>query len=62
MSRIMVAWQPVGMAMGAYDMVVRYLSQRQQFGAPLASFQLSQVRRSGKYDVHRPLEFGAASS
>ena len=22
-SRIMVAWQPVGMAMGAYDMAVR---------------------------------------
>ncbi len=38
----MVAWQPVGMAAGAYDMCVRYLKQRQQFGAPLASFQLSQ--------------------
>ncbi len=41
-SRIMVAWQPVGMAMGAYDMAVRYLGQRRQFGAPLSSFQLSQ--------------------
>ena len=41
-SRIMVAWQPVGMAMGAYDMCVRYLGQRQQFGAPLSAFQLSQ--------------------
>jgi acyl-CoA oxidase len=41
-SRIMVAWQPVGMAMGAYDMCVRYLGQRKQFGAPLSSFQLSQ--------------------
>ena len=43
-SRIMVAWQPVGMAMGAYDMAVRYASQRHQFGAPLAGFQLTQDR------------------
>ena len=42
-SRIMVAWQPVGLAMGAYDMCARYLSQRRQFGAPLAAFQLMQV-------------------
>lgn len=42
MSRIMVAWQPVGMACGAYDMCVRYLGQRQQFGAQLSAFQLSQ--------------------
>lgn len=41
-SRIMVAWQPVGMAMGAYDMCVRYLGQRKQFGSPLSAFQLSQ--------------------
>ena len=43
-SRIMVAWQPVGMAMGAYDMAVRYAGQRFQFGAPLAGFQLTQDR------------------
>ena len=42
-SRIMVAWQPVGLALGAYDMCARYLQQRRQFGAPLASFQLMQV-------------------
>ncbi len=43
-SRVMVAWLPVGMAMGAYDMAARYLSQRRQFGAPLASFQLMQEK------------------
>ncbi|EFN54177.1 hypothetical protein CHLNCDRAFT_24792 [Chlorella variabilis] len=43
-SRIMVAWQPVGLALGAYDMCARYLQQRRQFGAPLASFQLMQEK------------------
>jgi len=43
-SRIMVAWQPVGVCMGVYDMCLRYLKQRQQFGAPLASFQASQEK------------------
>lgn len=43
-SRIMVAWQPVGLALGAYDMCARYLQQRRQFGAPLAAFQLMQEK------------------
>ena len=43
-SRIMVTWQPVGIAMGVYDMCVRYLGQRKQFGAPLAAFQTSQEK------------------
>lgn len=43
-SRIMVAWQPVGLAMGAYDATARYVAQRRQFGAPLASFQLVQEK------------------
>lgn len=43
-SRIMVAWQPVGMAVGVYDMCCRYLSERQQFGQPLGSFQLMQEK------------------
>ena len=30
--------------MGAYDMAARYMQQRQQFGAPLASFQLMQEK------------------
>lgn len=44
LSRIMVAWLPVGMAMGAYDMTARYVREREQFGSPLASFQLVQER------------------
>ncbi|KAI8474954.1 MAG: acyl-CoA dehydrogenase NM domain-like protein [Monoraphidium minutum] len=44
LSRIMVAWLPVGMAMGAYDMAARYVREREQFGSPLGSFQLVQER------------------
>ena len=43
-SRVMVAWQPVGVAAGVYDMCVRYLKQREQFGTPLAAFQASQEK------------------
>ncbi|XP_047330930.1 acyl-coenzyme A oxidase 4, peroxisomal-like [Impatiens glandulifera] len=43
-SRLMVAWQPIGMTMGAYDMCHRYLNERKQFGVPLASFQISQQK------------------
>ena len=39
-SRIMVAWQPVGLCMGVYDMCNRYMRERQQFGVPLAAFQV----------------------
>jgi acyl-CoA oxidase len=44
LSRVMVSWLPVGMAAGAYDMAARYLRERTQFGAPLASFQLMQEK------------------
>uniref|UniRef100_A0ACD5W5B6 Uncharacterized protein n=1 Tax=Avena sativa TaxID=4498 RepID=A0ACD5W5B6_AVESA len=44
MSRIMVAWQPIGISMGVYDMCHRYLQERKQFGAPLAAFQLNQEK------------------
>lgn len=40
----MVAWQPVGVAMGVYDMAVRYLGEREQFGTPLAAFQITQEK------------------
>lgn len=40
----MVAWQPVGLAMGVYDVCVRYVAQREQFGSPIGSFQLVQER------------------
>ncbi|KAL3683731.1 hypothetical protein R1sor_001753 [Riccia sorocarpa] len=41
-SRVMVAWQPTGIAMGVYDVCHRYLKERKQFGAPLTAFQLNQ--------------------
>ncbi|GFP93024.1 acyl-coenzyme a oxidase 4 peroxisomal [Phtheirospermum japonicum] len=43
-SRVMVAWQPIGVTMGVYDMCHRYLKERKQFGAPLAAFQLNQQK------------------
>ncbi|GAB4843063.1 Acyl-coenzyme A oxidase 4, peroxisomal [Ancistrocladus abbreviatus] len=43
-SRLMVAWQPIGISMGIYDMCHRYLKERKQFGAPLAAFQLNQQK------------------
>ncbi|KAK7390366.1 hypothetical protein VNO78_25671 [Psophocarpus tetragonolobus] len=43
-SRVMVAWMPIGISMGIYDMCHRYLKERKQFGAPLAAFQISQQK------------------
>ncbi|XP_019187584.1 PREDICTED: acyl-coenzyme A oxidase 4, peroxisomal-like [Ipomoea nil] len=43
-SRLMVAWQPIGISMGVYDVCHRYLKERKQFGAPLAAYQLSQQK------------------
>ncbi|XP_066313838.1 acyl-coenzyme A oxidase 4, peroxisomal-like [Miscanthus floridulus] len=43
-SRIMVAWQPIGISMGVFDMCHRYLKERKQFGVPLAAFQLNQEK------------------
>eukprot|EP01018_Ginkgo_biloba_P039723 Gb_32152 [translate_table: standard] len=43
-SRIMVAWQPIGIAMGVYDMCHRYLQEWKQFGASLNSFQINQEK------------------
>ncbi|KAK9159098.1 hypothetical protein Scep_005672 [Stephania cephalantha] len=43
-SRVMVAWQPIGISMGVYDMCHRYLKERKQFGVPLAAFQINQVK------------------
>ena len=40
----MVAWQPVGIVMGVYDMCHRYLLERRQFGAPLAALQINQEK------------------
>ncbi|NTZ83895.1 acyl-CoA dehydrogenase [Burkholderia metallica] len=42
MTRAAVAWESVGCATGAYEHALRYAQQRQQFGRPIASFQLVQ--------------------
>ena len=42
MTRAGVAWQAVGCSMGAYEHALAYSRQRQQFGRPIASFQLVQ--------------------
>ncbi|MCZ2402830.1 acyl-CoA dehydrogenase family protein [Paenarthrobacter sp. Z7-10] len=41
-SRIMVAWQAVGQQLAAFDVARAYAVERQQFGRPLAGFQLVQ--------------------
>ncbi|MGX5715947.1 acyl-CoA dehydrogenase family protein [Arthrobacter sp. MAHUQ-56] len=41
-SRIMVAWQGVGQQLAAFDVARQYAVERQQFGRPLAAFQLIQ--------------------
>jgi glutaryl-CoA dehydrogenase len=42
MTRAGVAWQAVGCALGAYENALAYSKQRQQFGRPIAGFQLVQ--------------------
>jgi glutaryl-CoA dehydrogenase len=37
-----VAWQSVGVMMGAYDLALAYAKERVQFGKPIAGFQLVQ--------------------
>ena len=54
----MVAWQPVGLAMGVYDVCARYVKEREQFGSKLGGFQLVQermVRMLGNVQVRRGL-------
>ncbi len=42
MTRAGVAWQAVGCARGAYEAALKYTKKREQFGRPIASFQLIQ--------------------
>ncbi len=41
-TRAGVAWQAVGCARGAYECALKYSTEREQFGKPIASFQLVQ--------------------
>jgi glutaryl-CoA dehydrogenase len=45
-SRQNVAWEGLGHATAAYEAAVSYVAQRQQFGKPLAAFQLVQNKLS----------------
>src|ERR1700735_5839612 len=42
MTRAFVAWEAVGCAIGAYEHALAYAQTREQFGKPIASFQLVQ--------------------
>jgi glutaryl-CoA dehydrogenase len=42
MTRAFVAWEAVGCAMGAFENALLYAQQREQFGKPIAKFQLIQ--------------------
>ena len=42
MTRAGVAWQAVGCARGAYESALKYTKKREQFGRPIASYQLIQ--------------------
>jgi glutaryl-CoA dehydrogenase len=42
LTRAGVAWEAVGVAVGAYEAAARYAAEREQFGRPIGSFQLVQ--------------------
>ena len=42
MSRIAVAWEATGCARGADQVALRYAKEHEQFGRPIAKFQLVQ--------------------
>lgn len=41
-SRLSVAWVACGVGMGLYDSMIKYLTERDQFGKPLVAYQLIQ--------------------
>lgn len=43
-ARYGIAWGALGAAMDCYDSALRYTKERQQFGRPIASFQLQQKK------------------
>ena len=46
LTRYTVAWRALGVALAAYEAALAYAKQREQFGRPLASFQLVQDKLS----------------
>jgi len=45
-TRYTVAWRALGMALGAYEAALAYAKERQQFGKPIAAYQLVQDKLS----------------
>ena len=45
-TRYTVAWRALGMALGAYEAALAYAKEREQFGKPIASYQLVQDKLS----------------
>jgi glutaryl-CoA dehydrogenase len=45
-TRYTVAWRALGMALGAYEAALAYAQQREQFGRPIAAYQLVQDKLS----------------
>ena len=43
-TRAGVAWEAVGLAAGCYEIALQYACQREQFGKPIAAFQLVQAK------------------
>ena len=43
-ARYGIAWGVIGAAMDCYDTALRYAKERQQFGRPIAAFQLQQKK------------------
>jgi glutaryl-CoA dehydrogenase len=43
-ARFGIAWGAIGAAMDCYDTALRYAKEREQFGKPIASFQLQQKK------------------
>lgn len=44
MGRYGVAWEAAGVAAGAYELALKYATEREQFGKPIAGFQLIQQK------------------
>ena len=45
-SRLGICWVALGIAIGAYDSTIKYISERKQFGKTISSFQISQIKIS----------------
>ncbi len=45
-TRYTVAWRALGMALGAYEAALAYAKEREQFGKPIAAYQLVQDKLS----------------